>query len=133
MNFKKDVVDMLIGYICETGVDPFLCIVEDHPDLQAPPGFSKAGVLILNVGVNAVHGYSTTDTCITYSAKFGGIPHQISVPYDAIASVAPRDDLENYISLPVNIPEASAVPESIEVPERNTKAHSGWAASAKVY
>ena len=44
MSFKKDVVDMLIGYICETGVDPFLCIIEDHPDLQAPPGFSNAGV-----------------------------------------------------------------------------------------
>ena len=49
---------------------------------QVPPEYVKNGEITLNISPNAVHKLQMGNELIEFSARFGGVARQISVPVD---------------------------------------------------
>lgn len=131
--FNKPIIDAAINVIIEMGLVPHITLLEDHKDVVAPAGYSKDGVLTLNVSPQAAKNYHAGETCITYSGSFGGKMQSVSIPYDSIGAVYPREHPYVTCSVPaLATPVPEEIPEETEV-KPNPKANRDWAKSATVH
>jgi stringent starvation protein B len=60
--------------------------------VQVPQQFVQDGQIILNVSPSAVQGLHMDDEGVSFSARFGGTPHQIFAPMPAILGIYAREN-----------------------------------------
>ena len=80
----------LFEWCVDNGYTPHLAVKVDSRT-QVPPEYVKGGEITLNVSPNAVHKLQMGNELIEFSARFGGVARQISVPVANVYALYARE------------------------------------------
>ena len=76
---KPYLLRALFEWCVDNGYTPYLYVkVDAHT--QVPAEYVKEGQIVLNIGPHAVHKLQMGNELIEFTARFGGVPRQISIP-----------------------------------------------------
>lgn len=87
---------------------PYLSVKVDA-NTRVPTEYVKDGEIVLNVSYDATHRLTIGNDVVQFSARFGGVSRECSVPIDAVLGIFAR---ENGQGLFFQVETAPAVPEA---------------------
>jgi len=87
---KPYVLRALFEWCVDNGYTPHLAVKVDSRT-QVPPEYVKGGEITLNISPNAVHKLQMGNELIEFSARFGGVARQISVPITHVYALYARE------------------------------------------
>jgi stringent starvation protein B len=87
---KPYVLRALFEWCVDNGYTPHLAVKVDSR-AQVPPEYVKGGEITLNISPNAVHKLQMGNELIEFSARFGGVARQISVPVTNVYALYARE------------------------------------------
>ncbi|WP_425451832.1 ClpXP protease specificity-enhancing factor [Solilutibacter pythonis] len=79
-------------WIGDNGLTPHLLVNARHAGVHVPPHTVKDGKVVLNIAERAVHMLSLGNEYITFSARFGGVSHEVFVPIGAVLAIYAREN-----------------------------------------
>lgn len=88
---KPYLVRALYEWCVDSGYTPQLLVAVDGRT-RVPPGFVKDGKIVLNISAGATRNLTLDNDWIQFSARFGGVSHEISVPVDRVAAIFAREN-----------------------------------------
>ena len=74
----------------DNGYTPYLAVKVDART-QVPVEYVKNGEIVLNIGPSAVHKLKMGNELIQFSARFGGVAREISVPVANVYAIYARE------------------------------------------
>ena len=87
---KPYLLRALYEWCVDNGYTPHLAVKVDSRT-QVPPEYVKSGEITLNIGPTAVHKMQIGNDLVEFSARFGGIARQISVPVANVYAIYGRE------------------------------------------
>ena len=87
---KPYVLRALFEWCVDNGYTPHLAVKVDSRT-QVPPEYVKGGEITLNISPNAVHKLQMGNELVEFSARFGGVARQISVPVTNVYALYARE------------------------------------------
>jgi len=109
---KPYLIRALYEWCADAGYTPQLLVAVDGRT-RVPPGFVKDGQIVLNISAGATRNLTLENDWIQFSARFGGVSHEISVPVDRVAAIFARENGQGLHFEPVD---ASGSPEQTPSP-----------------
>ena len=88
---KPYLIRALYEWCADSGYTPQLLVAVDGRT-RVPPGFVKDGQIVLNISAGATRNLTLENDWIQFSARFGGVSHEISVPVDRVAAIFAREN-----------------------------------------
>ena len=89
---KPYLVRAIHEWICDNGCTTYIAVHVDYPGVEVPQDYVMDGQIILNVAPRAVQGFIVDNDRISFSARFGGRPVNVSVPIGAVMAVYAREN-----------------------------------------
>ena len=87
---KPYLLRALFEWCVDNGFTPHLAVkVDSHT--QVPAEYVKGGEITLNISPNAVHKLQMGNELVEFSARFGGVARQISVPVANVYALYARE------------------------------------------
>lgn len=80
----------LYEWCVDSGYTPYIS-VRVGADTRVPAAFVKDGQIVLNIGPNAVRNLQMDNDWVTFSARFGGVSHDIQVPVSSVLAIYARE------------------------------------------
>ena len=80
----------LYEWCVDSGYTPYLSVRVDEKS-RVPQGFVKDGMIVLNIGPSAVRNLQMDNEWVSFSARFGGVAHNIEVPVGNVLSIYARE------------------------------------------
>lgn len=113
-------------WLIDNQLTPYINVNATLANVRVPQQFVQDGQITLNIAPHATHQFEISNQAITFSARFGGIPHQIYIPINALNGIYAR---ENGIGLffdpseydDVTIENEEPTQDTQEKPKRNSK------------
>jgi len=87
---KPFLLRALFEWCLANGYTPHVAVKVDSKT-QVPAEYVKAGEIILNISPNAVHKLQMGNEMVEFSARFGGVARQISLPVANIYALYARE------------------------------------------
>jgi stringent starvation protein B len=87
---KPYLLRALFEWCVDNGYTPHIAVKVDSRT-QVPAEYVKGGEIILNISPNAVHKLQMGNDSIEFSARFGGVARQISLPIANIYALYARE------------------------------------------
>ena len=87
---KPYLLRALFEWCVDNGYTPHLAVKVDSRT-QVPAEYVKNGEITLNISPNAVHKLQLGNELIEFSARFGGVARQISVPVGNVYALYARE------------------------------------------
>ena len=87
---KPYILRALYEWCVDNGYTPHLAVKVDSR-VQVPSEYVNGGEITLNVSPTAVHKLQMGNERIEFSARFGGVARQISVPIEAVHALYARE------------------------------------------
>ncbi len=87
---KPYILRALYEWCVDNGYTPHLAVRVDSR-AQVPPEYVKNGEITLNIAPTAVHKLQMGNELIEFSARFGGVARQISVPVAGVYALYARE------------------------------------------
>ena len=87
---KPYLLRALFEWCVDNGYTPHLAVKVDSKT-QVPAEYVKAGEITLNISPNAVHKLQMGNESVEFSARFGGLARQISVPITGVYALYARE------------------------------------------
>lgn len=78
-------------WMTDNGQTPLVVVDATQPGVQVPAAHVEKGSIVLNVSWNATRNLQLGTDSVTFEARFGGNPHQISVPMAAVQGIYARE------------------------------------------
>mgnify|MGYP001372983206 CR=1 FL=1 len=100
---KPYLIRALYEWCVDSGYTPQLLVAVDGRT-RVPAGFVKDGKIVLNVSAGATRNLTLDNDWIQFSARFGGVSHEISVPVDRVAAIFARENGQGLHFEPVDAP-----------------------------
>lgn len=98
MTLKPRVAFLLPGaldWIIESDETPYLIVYARHHKAQVPrPYIQEDGTMVLNLSGHAIRNLTFDDDGVRFDSRFGGQPHLIFIPYDAVLGLIGRESGE---------------------------------------
>ena len=82
----------LYEWLLDNELTPHLLVDAEHQDVLVPRQFVEGGQIVLNINPTAVSGLQLGNDLITFNARFGGVPQDISVPPAAVLGIYAREN-----------------------------------------
>lgn len=79
-------------WLLDNQLTPHLVVDVMRPGVQVPMEFARDGQIVLNVAPRAVGNLQLGDNEVSFNARFGGIPRQVSVPMAAVLAIYAREN-----------------------------------------
>jgi stringent starvation protein B len=79
-------------WICDNGLTPYIVVDAAKPGVQVPPQAVSDGRVVLNLAPRAVARLEIGNDAITFTARFGGVSHTVSVPVAAVQAIYAREN-----------------------------------------
>jgi len=108
---KPYLIRALYEWCADAGYTPQLMVAVDGRT-RVPPGFVKDGQIVLNISAGATRNLTLENDWIQFSARFGGVSHEISIPVDRVAAIFARENGQGLHFEPVDSPEQTPPPSS---------------------
>ena len=87
---KPYLLRALFEWCVDNGYTPHLAVKVDSRT-QVPSEYVKGGEITLNISPNAVHKLQMGNELVEFSARFGGVARQISVPLANVYALYARE------------------------------------------
>jgi stringent starvation protein B len=102
---KPYLIRALYEWCSDSGYTPQLLVAVDGRT-RVPPGFIKDGQIVLNISAGATRNLMLDNDWVQFSARFGGVSHEISVPVDRIMAIFARENGQGLHFEPVDAPDS---------------------------
>ncbi|QXO19361.1 ClpXP protease specificity-enhancing factor [Vibrio ostreae] len=79
-------------WLLDNELTPHLVVDATLPGVRVPMEYVQDGQIILNVAPRAVGNLELGNDAVTFSARFGGRPHQVIVPIYAVQAIYAREN-----------------------------------------
>lgn len=79
-------------WLLDNELTPHLVVDATMPGVRVPMEYVQDGQIILNVAPRAVGNLELSNEAVTFSARFGGRPHQVLVPMYAVQAIYAREN-----------------------------------------
>ncbi|UZE95573.1 ClpXP protease specificity-enhancing factor [Alkalimarinus alittae] len=79
-------------WILDNGMTPYLVVDAGIAGVEVPREFVTDGQIVLNICPTAVVGLTIDNEAVMFSARFGGVPMQIYVPFIAIMAIYAKEN-----------------------------------------
>ncbi len=103
-------------WIADNGMTPHLLVDASRPGVRVPAFAVNDGKVVLNVAVRAVAALEMGNEEISFTARFGGVSHQVRVPIGAVLLIYARETSQG-MALPDEAIGASVAADEAEVQE----------------
>ncbi|MBU2642507.1 MAG: ClpXP protease specificity-enhancing factor [Thiobacillus sp.] len=91
LSTKPYLIRALYEWCTDSGYTPQLLVsVDAHT--RVPMGFVKDGQIVLNLSAGATRNLMLDNDWIQFSARFGGVSHEISIPVERVAAIFAREN-----------------------------------------
>jgi len=88
---KPYLLRALYEWCVDNGYTPYLTVMADSAT-RVPPEYLKNGEIVLNIGPLATNRLKLGNETIEFSARFGGIAREISIPVARVAAIYAREN-----------------------------------------
>jgi len=88
---KPYLLRAIYEWCTDNGYTPHIAVVVDGAT-RVPMQFVKNGEIVLNVSFEATSGLKMGNDFISFSARFGGVSRDISVPIDNVIAIYAREN-----------------------------------------
>lgn len=88
---KPYLVRAIYEWCVDAGFTPYLAVRVDT-NTRVPMEFVKDGQIVLNVSAGATRNLTMDNDWIGFSARFGGVAREISVPMTAVIGIYAREN-----------------------------------------
>jgi stringent starvation protein B len=78
-------------WACDSGLTPYLSVKVDE-NTRVPFEHVKDGEIMLNVSYDATHKLTIENDLIRFSARFGGVSRECSVPIGAVQGIFAKEN-----------------------------------------
>lgn len=78
-------------WACDSGLTPYISVKVDE-NTRVPPEHVKNGEIVLNIGYDATHKLTIGNDLIQFSARFGGVSRECTVPVAAVQGIFAREN-----------------------------------------
>ena len=112
---KPYLIRALYQWCVDSGLTPQLLVAVDAKT-RVPAGFVKDGKIVLNINAGATRNLTLDNDWIQFSARFGGVSHEISVPIERVAAIFARENGQGLHFEPVETGSLSAATPSSDEP-----------------
>jgi stringent starvation protein B len=117
---KPYLLRALFEWCVDNGYTPHLAVkVDSHT--QVPAEYVKGGEITLNISPNAVHKLQMGNELIEFSARFGGVARQISLPMTNVYALYARETGHG-MTFDIEGPKAGVQAKAEGEPASNTRA-----------
>ena len=79
-------------WIVDSDLTPYLLVNAEMPNVTVPQQYIQDGRIILNISPSAVRGLELSNDWVMFSARFGGVSMEISVPPVAVMAVYAKEN-----------------------------------------
>lgn len=86
------IIRAMYDWMVDNRLTPQISVNVNFEDVSLPLQYAQNGMIILNISPMAVHNLVIDNESISFSARFGGVPHDVYVPMIAISTIYPRED-----------------------------------------
>ena len=105
----------LYEWIADNGLTPHILVDATKPGVRVPAHAVKDGRIVLNIAARAVGHLQMDNDDVRFSARFGGVSHEVIVPIDAVLAVYARENGQGMELPPDIVAQESASPaQSVE-------------------
>ena len=87
------IVRALYDWMSDNSMTPLIAVNVNFPGVELPLSYAQNGVIVLNISPSAVRNLNIDNEGISFSARFGGVPHDVYVPMIAVTTIYPREDI----------------------------------------
>ena len=91
LSTKPYLIRALYEWCTDSGYTPQLLVAVDART-RVPPGYVKDGQIVLNISAGATRNLTLDNDWIRFSARFGGVSHEIAIPVDRVAAIFAREN-----------------------------------------
>lgn len=81
-------------WILDNQCTPYLILDVTVPGVAVPMEYAKEGQIVLNIGPAAVRDLVIDNACVSFVGRFGGVPHDIYAPLDAVLGIIAKENGE---------------------------------------
>lgn len=74
----------------DNGLTPYVVARVDG-NVLVPPGYARDGQIVLNLDPDATNRLSFSDEGVSFQARFGGVAHDLWVPYGNLLAIYARE------------------------------------------
>ena len=85
-------VRALNDWILDNDMTPYIVVDVDVQGVSVPNDYVTNGQIILNISPSAVNDLLIDLEAISFSARFGGVPMQVSVPIVAVMAIYSKEN-----------------------------------------
>ena len=91
ISLRPYMVRAVYEWCADAGFTPYLAI-KVSAATRVPTAYVKNGEIVLNISHAATRDLTINNDLIQFSARFGGLSHEIAVPMDAVAGIFAREN-----------------------------------------
>lgn len=88
---KPYLMRAIYEWCLDNALTPYL-LVSVNAATKVPMGYVKDGEIVLSLGVSAIKDLIMDNDAVSFSARFGGQPHTIFVPIDAVKGLFAKEN-----------------------------------------
>lgn len=99
-------------WACDSGFTPYLSVKVDE-NTRVPAEHVKNGEIVLNLSYDATHKLTIGQDLIQFSARFGGVSRECSIPVAAVQGIFARENGQG-LFFPEESQVQSAVPPAMQ-------------------
>ncbi|MEO3741060.1 stringent starvation protein B [Kosakonia oryzendophytica] len=79
-------------WLLDNQLTPHLVVDVTMPGVRVPMEYARDGQIVLNIAPRAVGNLELANDEVRFSARFGGVPRQVSVPLAAVLAIYAREN-----------------------------------------
>ncbi len=91
LSTKPYLIRALYEWCADAGYTPQILVAVDA-HTRVPPGYVKDGQIVLNISAGATRDLKLDNDWIQFSARFGGVSHEIAIPVGRVAAIFAREN-----------------------------------------
>jgi stringent starvation protein B len=91
LSTKPYLIRAIHDWCADSGFTPYLAVRIDG-QTRVPMAYVKDGEIVLNLGMDAVRNLHMGNEEITCGGRFGGVPHEIYVPINAVIGIFAKEN-----------------------------------------
>lgn len=117
-SLRPYMVRAVYEWCADGGFTPYLA-VKVNGATRVPLAYIKNGEIVLNVGHSATRNLTMDNERIQFSARFGGVSHEISVPMEAVSGIFARENGKGmFFEVALQDEAGEAVDSSLPMPDK---------------
>ncbi|MFN3545036.1 MAG: ClpXP protease specificity-enhancing factor [Thiobacillus sp.] len=106
---KPYLIRAMYEWCADSGYTPQILVAVDDRT-RVPPGYVKDGQIVLNISAGATRNLTLDNDWIQFSARFGGVSHEIAIPVDRVAAIFARENGQGLHFEPASSPPPTDAP-----------------------